>query len=68
MKKIYLEPAMEIVEIATKQILMISGPDIISDDPTGTSEGVDNPSDILAPNLPGMPGVPGAPGMPNLFE
>ena len=63
MKKIYLEPEMEIVKIATKQILMISGPDVVDD---GT--GVSNPNDIMAPELPGMPSVPGLPGMPSLFE
>ena len=55
MKKIYLEPEMEIVKIATKQILMISGPDVVDDD-------------IMAPELPGVPSVPGLPGMPSLFE
>ena len=54
---------MEIVKIATKQILMISGPDVVDD---GTC--VSNPNDIMAPELPGVPSVPGLPGMPSLFE
>ena len=61
--KFYESDGMEIVKIATKQILMISGPDVVDD---GT--GVSNPNDIMAPELPGVPSVPGLPGMPSLFE
>ena len=64
MKKIYFEPELEVVEISTKQILMISGPDI---DTTGTE--ISNPSDILAPPVPGMPDFldsPDLPAMPSL--
>ena len=64
MKKIYLQPELEVVEIATKQLLMISGPSVV-DDPTVI---IDNPDDIKAPELPGVPSVPGLPGMPSLFE
>ena len=57
MKKIYFEPELEIIEISTEQFLMLSGPDVIDDDPTGAGGGVTNPGDILAPTLPGMPGL-----------
>lgn len=64
MKKIYFEPELEVVEISTKQILMISGPDVYDD---GTV--ISNPTDILAPPMPGMPDImdsPDLPAMPSL--
>jgi hypothetical protein len=64
MKKIYFEPELEVVEISTKQILMISGPDVYDD---GTV--IDKPGDILAPPTLGLPDILGTedlPAMPSL--
>jgi hypothetical protein len=59
MKKQYINPEMQVVEIAMKQILMVSGPDVFggSDDPV-----IDNPGNILAPPM--MPEVPDIPELP----
>lgn len=62
MKKIYFEPELEVVEISTKQILMISGPDVY-DDATG-SDGISNPGDILAPPTLGLPDILGTEDLP----
>lgn len=60
MKKIYLKPALEVVDVKMQQPLMAGSEIDIYDD-----EEVKDPIDLLAPDL-GLPSLPGAnlPGFP----
>ena len=58
MKKTYLHPELEVVDVLMEQSLLTGSDMSIYDDPTVT-----DPTDLLAPALPAD-----IPGMPNLFN
>ena len=63
MKKIYLQPEIDVVDIKFSQTLLAGSPVIDVYDDT-----IDDPGSLKAPELPGIPSAPGLPGMPSLFE